>query len=89
MLALLADSCRAPDTPELRRDVAAVLLIYGGEGDSFRLPLTRGQLAACLGCPKGALVRELARLRNENIIDYEKRDFVLADIPALQQASGV
>ncbi len=89
MLALLADSCRAPDTPELRRDVAAVLLIYGGEGDSFRLPLTRSQLAACLGCPKGALVRELARLRDENIIDYEKRDFVLADIPALQQASGV
>ena len=61
MLALLADSCRAPDTPELRRDVAAVLLIYGGEGQlppaadaqpAGRLPrLSQGRAGARAGPP--------------------------------------
>ena len=72
---------------DVRRRVAAVLLVYGGDGESFRLPLTRDQLAECLGCPRSELVRELEKLRSEKIIFYNNRDFTLENRVALQKAS--
>lgn len=74
---------------DVRRQVAAVLLVYGEGESSFRLPLTRSQLASCLGCQRQELVRELERLRHENIIGYSNRDFTLENKEALLAVSSL
>lgn len=87
-MAAVFDSFASPiGCLDVRRRVAAVLLVYGGDGESFRLPLTRDQLAECLGCPRSELVRELEKLRSEKIIFYNNRDFTLENRVALQKAS--
>ncbi len=53
-----------------------LLLCAKKEGkNTFNIPFDRDGLAAYLGCDRSALSRELARLKEDGIIDYYKNSF--------------
>ncbi len=46
-------------------------------GSSFTLPLSREDMAAYLGTNRSALSRELGKMRDEGIIEFEKSKFTI------------
>ena len=44
-------------------------------GTSFKLPLSREDMAAYLGTDRSALSRELGKMRDEGIIECERNSF--------------
>lgn len=46
-------------------------------GSSFTLPLSREDMAAYLGSDRSALSRELGKMRDEGIIEFEKNKFTV------------
>ncbi len=61
----------------LREKIAAYLLTQSGYYNSkyFTIPLGRVQLAEYLGADRSALTRELNRMKEEGLIDFEKNTF--------------
>lgn len=47
--------------------------------NQIEIPLTRIELADYLSCNRSALTRELAKMKEEGIIDYDKNKFYLKD----------
>lgn len=80
--------CERQCAADMRHRLCCALLMYSGRAGSFRIPVTRDELAACLQCSKGDLTRELRRLREENLIFYSNRDFTLCDRLALAALTG-
>ncbi len=58
----------------LREKILAYLSAYGGNG-SFTIPLGRVEWAEYLCADRSALTRELAKMKEEGIIDYQKNSF--------------
>lgn len=58
----------------LREKILAYLSAYGVSG-SFTIPLGRVELAEYLCADRSALTRELAKMKEEGIIDYHKNTF--------------
>ena len=58
----------------LREKILAYLSAYGGDG-SFTIPLGRVEWAEYLCADRSALTRELAKMKEEGIIDYQKNTF--------------
>lgn len=58
----------------LREKILAYLSGYGGSG-SFTIPLGRVEWAEYLCADRSALTRELAKMKEEGIIDYQKNTF--------------
>ncbi len=58
----------------LREKILAYLSAYGGSG-SFTIPLGRVEWAEYLCADRSALTRELAKMKEEGIIDYQKNTF--------------
>lgn len=50
----------------------------------FQLPVSRRQMAELLGTPRPSLSRELAKMREEGLIDFEKNSFKLLDMERLE-----
>ena len=63
--------------PSLREKIAACLeAIQPVRGESFMLPFDRAGMAYYLHVDRSALSRELSRMRQEGIIDFDKSRFV-------------
>ena len=43
--------------------------------NTFEVPFDREDMASYLGCDRSALSRELAKMKNEGLIDYHKNTF--------------
>ena len=65
----------------LRRRILLYLCGYcpGKPKQPFDVPHTRAQQAAYLGCERSALSRELSKMREDGIIDYDKNSFSITD----------
>ena len=61
----------------LRKKIHTLLLQYQRKtgGSTFALPLSREDMAVFLGCDRSALSRELARMKDEGLIDYYRNSF--------------
>ena len=58
----------------LREKILAYLSAYGGSG-SFTIPLGRVEWAEYLCADRSTLTRELAKMKEEGILDYQKNTF--------------
>ena len=56
-------------------------------GNSFESPLTQNELADCLGLTSVHVNRTLQELRRRNLLELERREVTLLDIPALQDVA--
>lgn len=72
--------------PTLRAKLARRLLEERSlcRRDSFTLSGTRETLASELGVNRSALSRELGKLRREGVLDMNRGEFTLLDVPALE-----
>ncbi len=63
----------------LREKILAYLSHYAQQSSSshFQIPLGRVELADYLCADRSALTRELARMRSEGLLDYDRNDFRL------------
>ena len=63
----------------VREKILAYLSIQAQKSDSayIQLPLTRTELAAYIGANRSAMTRELALMKEEGLIDFDKNTFVL------------
>ena len=61
----------------LRKKIYTLLVQYADKAGSstFDLPLSREDMAVFLGCDRSALSRELARMKEDGIIDYYRNSF--------------
>ncbi|MBR4429122.1 MAG: winged helix-turn-helix domain-containing protein, partial [Clostridia bacterium] len=61
----------------LRKKIYTLLVQYAAKAGSntFDLPLSREDMAVFLGCDRSALSRELARMKEDGIIDYYRNSF--------------
>ena len=61
----------------LRKKIHMLLVQYSKKAESrtFVLPLSREDMASFLGCDRSALSRELARMKNDGLIDYYRNSF--------------
>ena len=61
----------------MRRKIMTLLQQYARKNGSntFILPLSREDMAVFLGCDRSALSRELARMKEEGLIDYYRNSF--------------
>lgn len=75
------------DAPaRLAAEIFRLALASGGSGaasPSFRLPTTKGQLAAELGLAPESLSRAFARLREEGLLTTRGRDVIVHDLKGL------
>lgn len=63
----------------IREKLMALLAQYREKaGPVFALPFTRNDLAVYLGVNRSALSRELANMRREGLLDYDRRTFRLS-----------
>jgi CRP-like cAMP-binding protein len=68
-----------------QRIVDFILEIYNKqETMMFQLPLSRKQMAERLGTPRPSLSRELAKMKEEGLIDYEKNSFKILNLEQLE-----
>lgn len=70
----------------MREKIAAFLLEHvkkGASSATFRIPMSRNELAEFLNVDRSALSRELSRLRGEGLIDYYKESFSVSDVARL------
>ena len=69
----------------MRERIAALLLEARREhgSDSFRLPLDREAMARYLHVSRPSLSRELARMRDEGLISFERSRFTILDLERL------
>jgi len=76
-------------TKTVKERVAELLLLlketYGTreDGKTLDIYLSREDLAAMVGAAKEVVIRSLAQLKDENLIESKGRDIILADIPGL------
>lgn len=84
LMALLAQSSFAAEERvqvlsqrTLRRKIYALLKRCSQEamGKAFTVPLSREEMALYLGCDRSALSRELARMKADGLIDYNRNSF--------------
>lgn len=70
----------------LRAKLSAFLLkTSGGVGNTpFEIPMTKTILSEYLGVSRSAMVRELSTMRDEGLLDFQLKTFVLHDVAALQ-----
>ena len=63
----------------LRDKIIAYLLLQARENNSntFTIPFNRTDFASYLDSDRSSLTRELTRMKNEKIIDYQKNTFVI------------
>ena len=63
----------------LRRKIHTLLQQYQRKtgGNTFTLPLSREDMAVFLGCDRSALSRELARMKEDGLIDYYRHSFTV------------
>ena len=61
----------------LRKKIYTLLVQYAAKAHSntFDLPLSREDMAVFLGCDRSALSRELARMKEDGMIDYYRNSF--------------
>ena len=61
----------------MRKKILTLLQQYARKNGSntFILPLSREDMAVFLGCDRSALSRELARMKEEGVIDYYRNSF--------------
>lgn len=52
--------------------------------DNFKLPINRNELAEFLNVTRPSLSREMSRMRDESIIDFQKSSITLLDIDSLK-----
>lgn len=71
----------------MREKLASYLLSEGGERDSsmFQIILNRTELAEFLNVSRTSMCRELARMKEEGLIDYYGNSFKLLDQNRLRQ----
>lgn len=69
----------------MRQKLATYLLSqYKVKGEMvFEIPFTRSELADFLNVDRSAMSRELCRMRNEGMIEFQKNGFKLLDIEGL------
>jgi len=68
-----------------QRIVDFLLEVYQKNGTlMFQLPVSRRQMAELLGTPRPSLSRELAKMREEGLIDFEKNSFKILDMEKLE-----
>ena len=68
-----------------QRIVDYLLEIYQKQNTMmFQLPVSRKQMADRLGIPRPSLSRELAKMKEEKLIDYEKNSFKILDLEGLE-----
>lgn len=68
-----------------QRIVDYILEIYKKQNTlMFQLPVSRKQMAERLGTPRPSLSRELAKMKDEGLIDYEKNSFKILDLEQLE-----
>ena len=68
-----------------QRIVDFILEIYQKNGTlMFQLPVSRRQMAELLGTPRPSLSRELSKMREEGLIDFEKNSFKILDMERLE-----
>lgn len=68
-----------------QRIVDFLLEVYQKKGTlMFQLPVSRRQMAELLGTPRPSLSRELAKMREEGLIDFEKNSFKILDMERLE-----
>lgn len=73
----------------LAGEMFRLALASGGSGPTFRLPTTKGQLAAELGLATESLSRAFARLRDEGLLITSGREVTILDLKGLASlASG-
>lgn len=65
----------------IRNKISTYLLeqYYIEENDTFEIPLKRNELAEYLNVQRPSLSRELANMKNEKIIDFERNVFTVLD----------
>lgn len=73
----------------LRAKAASYLLAEAERAgqNTFRIPLTRSQLAGYLNCDRSALSRELGRMQREGLLDTYRSSFKLRDPDGLRKLS--
>ncbi len=73
--------------PTLRAKAAAYLLTEAEAAgqNTFRIPLTRSQLADYLNCDRSALSRELGRMQRDGLLETYRSSFKLLDPDALRK----
>ncbi|MBR5730843.1 MAG: Crp/Fnr family transcriptional regulator [Firmicutes bacterium] len=61
----------------LRKKIHTLLQQYmrRSGGSTFTIPLSRDDMAVFLGCDRSALSRELARMKEDGLIDYYRNSF--------------
>ena len=61
----------------LRRKIQTLLMQQAAKegSNTFTLPLSREAMAVFLGCDRSALSRELARMKEDGLIDYYRNSF--------------
>lgn len=68
-----------------QRIVDFLLEVYKKNGTMmFQLPVSRKQMAELLGTPRPSLSRELAKMKDEGLIDFEKNSFKILDMDRLE-----
>lgn len=71
----------------LREKVATYLLERFSikKNSTFEIPFDRSELADFLNADRSALSRELSRMKSDGLIDYQKKNFQLIDLEALEE----
>jgi CRP-like cAMP-binding protein len=68
-----------------QRIIDYILEIYKKQNAMmFQLPVSRKQMADRLGTTRPSLSRELAKMKDEGLIDYEKNGFKILDLERLE-----
>ena len=75
----LMEKIEVSSRPSLREKILAYLSMQAQKQDSryITLPLNRTELADFLGVNRSAMTRELAAMRREGLLDYERDTFLL------------
>jgi CRP-like cAMP-binding protein len=63
----------------LREKLIAFFSQYGTAGTPFTVPFRREDMAVYLGTNRSALSRELSRMRDDGLIEYDKNRFVIRE----------
>ncbi len=73
----------------MRSRISAYLLDQHKTHNDFRfeLPVNRSEMAELLHVSRPSMSREMGRMRDEGIIDYNKRSIHIKDMEALRQAT--
>lgn len=71
----------------IRKKIASYLLLEYKKQKSLTiiLPYTRKKMAELLNVPRPSLSRELIKMKEENIIDFNKNEINILDIDILEE----